>query len=224
VVKELEWDSFGNLVSDSNPGFELAIGFAGGLRDALTGLVRFGVRDYEPASGRWTSRDAALFDTRQTNLFAYVGNDLINKFDPVGLWSAGGSAYEGIGGGFRFGMTNEGFSLCAEIGIGGGDSFDYSPSGGLDENGVSVEASVALKAGALGNLEASAAIDDCGKLKQKRKACVGPLCTEFEKNKDQWERNGKLEIDPTGTENLLDGFKKGGSSGICVGGSEGLRM
>ena len=31
-------------------------GFAGGLYDAETKLVRFGARDYDAGTGRWTSR------------------------------------------------------------------------------------------------------------------------------------------------------------------------
>ena len=30
-------------------------GFAGGLHDPDTALVRFGARDYDPATGRWTT-------------------------------------------------------------------------------------------------------------------------------------------------------------------------
>ncbi|MCB9610787.1 MAG: hypothetical protein H6716_29655, partial [Polyangiaceae bacterium] len=32
-------------------------GFAGGIHDADTGLVRFGARDYDAVTGRWTSKD-----------------------------------------------------------------------------------------------------------------------------------------------------------------------
>ncbi len=44
-----------------------------------------GNRDYEPASGRFTSRDPILFDGGQSNLYAYVGNDPVNNNDPDGL-------------------------------------------------------------------------------------------------------------------------------------------
>lgn len=65
VVKRLEYDSFGRLLSDSNPGFDLPLGFAGGLEDAATGLVHFWRRDYESASGRWTARDPLFFEGGQ---------------------------------------------------------------------------------------------------------------------------------------------------------------
>ncbi|HET8934091.1 MAG TPA: RHS repeat-associated core domain-containing protein [Polyangiales bacterium] len=48
---------FGVVLNDSNPGFQ-PFGFAGGLYDADTGLVRFGERDYDALTGRWTKKDA----------------------------------------------------------------------------------------------------------------------------------------------------------------------
>ncbi len=50
-----------------------------------TGLVRFGARDYDPYTGRWTSKDPILFDGGDTNLYGYVLNDPINFVDPDGL-------------------------------------------------------------------------------------------------------------------------------------------
>ena len=52
VVQDVrDYDAFGNLVSDSPPAFDLPIGYAGGLEDRVTGLVRFGFRDLDTASG-----------------------------------------------------------------------------------------------------------------------------------------------------------------------------
>src|SRR5438105_4373470 len=62
-VKVLAYDSFGVLSQNSNPSFDLPFGFGGGLADPLTGLVRFGFRDYDPAAGRWLARDPLLFDS-----------------------------------------------------------------------------------------------------------------------------------------------------------------
>jgi RHS repeat-associated protein len=85
VVKRLEYDSFGRLLTDSAPGFELALGYAGGLADPATGLVHFWRRDYERASGRWTARDPIFFGGGQWNLYAYAGNDPVRYRDPSGL-------------------------------------------------------------------------------------------------------------------------------------------
>jgi uncharacterized protein RhaS with RHS repeats len=48
-------------------------------------LVRFGARDYDPYTGRWTARDPILFAGGQSNLYAYVNNDPVNGVDPTGL-------------------------------------------------------------------------------------------------------------------------------------------
>src|SRR5690606_18448517 len=53
IFQQLEYDAFGTVLSDSNPGFQ-PFGFAGGLYDWSTGLVRFGARDYDAGVGRWT--------------------------------------------------------------------------------------------------------------------------------------------------------------------------
>jgi RHS repeat-associated protein len=92
AVKEIVYDSFGNILSDSNPSFTIPFGFAGGLHDRDTGLVRFGFRDYMPEIGRWTAKDPVLFAAGDTNLYGYALNDPINLIDPDGLkfWSSFG--------------------------------------------------------------------------------------------------------------------------------------
>ncbi|MBK9041548.1 MAG: hypothetical protein IPL83_20750 [Bdellovibrionales bacterium] len=83
VVQQIEYDEFGAVLSDSNPGFQ-PFGFAGGLYDSDTKLVRFGARDYNPTVGRWTSKDPIGFNGGDTNLYGYVINDPINFIDPDG--------------------------------------------------------------------------------------------------------------------------------------------
>jgi RHS repeat-associated protein len=85
VVKTMQFDPRGVMTSDSNPSFDFTFGFACGLADPTTGLVRFGLRDYEPLTGRWTARDPLFFAASQGNLYAYIGNDPINRRDPSGL-------------------------------------------------------------------------------------------------------------------------------------------
>ena len=84
TVKRIDYDAYGDVITDSAPTFELRVGFAGGLKDPTSGLVQFGLRDYEPASGRWTSRDPILFNGGQTNLYAYVDDDPVNFIDSNG--------------------------------------------------------------------------------------------------------------------------------------------
>jgi RHS repeat-associated protein len=82
VAQRIDYDEFGNITSDTNPGFQ-PFGFAGGLYDADTGLTRFGARDYDPVIGRWTTKDPIRFDGG-LNLYGYTANDPINYVDPTG--------------------------------------------------------------------------------------------------------------------------------------------
>jgi RHS repeat-associated protein len=84
VVKAIEYDAYGNVISDSNPSITLPFGFAGGLKDSDTGLIRFGYRDYDSTTGRWTARDPIGFAGGDTNLYGYVSNDPVNFVDPTG--------------------------------------------------------------------------------------------------------------------------------------------
>jgi RHS repeat-associated protein len=100
TVKIVEYDAWGVKLSDSNPTFELPIGFAGGIADGATWLVRFGWRDYEAGTGRWQSRDPILFRGGQANLFNYTFNDPLNYRDPTG-----NSGFVGAGIGFVSGAV-----------------------------------------------------------------------------------------------------------------------
>ncbi|MCP5197341.1 MAG: hypothetical protein H6974_11225 [Gammaproteobacteria bacterium] len=112
VEQRLDYDADGNVLQDTNPGFQ-PFGFAGGLYDRDTGLVRFGARDYDPQTGRWTAKDPILFAGGDANLYRYVANDPINWKDPageVGLVGAGYGAIAGaiggyISGGFEGALT-----------------------------------------------------------------------------------------------------------------------
>ncbi len=103
AVEELSFDEFG-VPRDQDNKSMLPFGFAGGLYDRQTGLVKFGARDYDPETGRWTSKDPILFrggDTNlygyggtvgkvprmETNLYGYALQDPINFIDPTGLYS-----------------------------------------------------------------------------------------------------------------------------------------
>ena len=59
-------------------------GFAGGIHDVDTGLVRFGARDYDSVTGRWAGKDPERFQARGSNLYAYGADDPVNLVDPSG--------------------------------------------------------------------------------------------------------------------------------------------
>jgi len=84
VVKQVDYDSFGNIIADSNATFAVPFGFAGGLHDQNTGLVRFGYRDYDPDIGRWTAKDPILFNGGDSDLYGYCLSDPVNWVDPNG--------------------------------------------------------------------------------------------------------------------------------------------
>jgi RHS repeat-associated protein len=84
VVQTMDYDEFGNVIADTNPEFQ-PFGFAGGLYDTDTKLVRFGARDYDAEIGRWTSKDPIRFAGGDNNLYGYVFNDPINLVDFDGL-------------------------------------------------------------------------------------------------------------------------------------------
>jgi RHS repeat-associated protein len=105
VAEKIDYDEFGNVLSDSNPGFQ-PFGFAGGLYDQDTKLVHFGAREYDAEVGRWLSKDPILFNGGDANLYGYIGtvgkpmetnlygysfNDPVNFIDPEGLSASSGS-------------------------------------------------------------------------------------------------------------------------------------
>jgi RHS repeat-associated protein len=84
VAQELSYDAWGRVLIDTNPGFQ-PFGFAGGLYDADADLVRFGARDYDAETGRWTAKDPIRFDGG-INLYEYGANSPTFNVDPTGLW------------------------------------------------------------------------------------------------------------------------------------------
>jgi RHS repeat-associated protein len=150
VVKSITYDSFGNIIDDTNPALEVPFGFAGGLHDRETGLVRFGYRDYDPDVGRWTAKDPIFFEGGDTDLYGYVLNDPINLIDYLGLWSiwrgasgiatggpwginaGSGIAYDSENGGLGIYMT-EGESIGTGLSVGIEEGFfTGSMSGEID--------------------------------------------------------------------------------------------
>jgi RHS repeat-associated protein len=84
IAQRIDYNECGVVVNDTNPGFQ-PFGFAGGLYDRDTRLVRFGARDYDAQTGRWTTKDPIGFAAGDPNLYAYAANNPVCYFDPDGL-------------------------------------------------------------------------------------------------------------------------------------------
>ncbi|KAA3656246.1 MAG: hypothetical protein DWQ04_31670, partial [Chloroflexi bacterium] len=125
IAQRLDYDEFGRVLADTNPGFQ-PFGFAGGLYDPATGLVRFGARDYDAEVGRWTVKDPIGF-AGGYNLYSYVHNDPINYVDLTGTinWWA-------IGAGVLTGLV---FSPAIGISVYSGLAFAMAASDGISDAG-----------------------------------------------------------------------------------------
>jgi RHS repeat-associated protein len=116
VAQRMDYDAWGKITYDSNPGFQ-PFGYAGGIYDPDTGLTRFGARDYDAEVGRWTAKDPILFEGGDWNLFAYVSGNPVNYIDRNGLNPLTG-AWAGAGAGSAFGPV--GTVVGGLIGAGAG--------------------------------------------------------------------------------------------------------
>jgi RHS repeat-associated protein len=154
IVRSVDRTPWGTVLSDSHPLFGLPIGFAGGIEDPATGLVRFGRRWYSPTIGRFLSRDALLRPQLTHNLFAYANNRPGARNDPTGLW--GQSLNLAIGPvAVKLESSFDPFTgeaqWCASagggVGVGAGASFDAYGTPDSSQDGYSQQASVSTEGG-----------------------------------------------------------------------------
>jgi RHS repeat-associated protein len=137
VAQRIDYDEFGRVTLDTNPGFQ-PFGFAGGIDDRDTSLVRFGARDYDAETGRWTAKDPIRFQATDWNLYRYVAGNPISFVDPsgeIGPLVAIGLAFIGSGA-VGAGGTALAFGVAAQL----------DPSG-VGSQGGSVAKATALAAG-----------------------------------------------------------------------------
>ncbi|WP_116115647.1 RHS repeat domain-containing protein [Austwickia chelonae] len=110
--------------------------YAGGLYDKTTGLTRFGVRWYNPATGRFATPDPS---GKEKNNYLYAGGNCCNQIDPTGE-----SFWDDLG---HITLTVMGGVAGAAIGAGYGLLFGGAPGGLIG---------AAIGAGCVGNLVGSA--------------------------------------------------------------------
>jgi RHS repeat-associated protein len=125
MPQRVDYDVWGRRTYELLASFQ-PFGFAGGLTDSLAGLIKFGVRNYDPMVGRWISKDPVLFEGGDVNLYAYCASSPVAWVDPVG--KARETSPTGQAGGAYKGLTPEqiiNISLCtgAKVGASAGGGF-----------------------------------------------------------------------------------------------------
>jgi RHS repeat-associated protein len=84
VVDQRTFDSFGRVLSETNPSVQFRYGYTGRELDLESGLNYYRARYYDPENGRFISVDLMGFGAGDTNLYRYVGNNSTNATDPTG--------------------------------------------------------------------------------------------------------------------------------------------
>lgn len=143
VVQRMDYDEWGAVTNDYVAGgFQrVPFGFAGGICDPDTKLVRFGTRDYDPEAGRWTAKDWIGFAGGDPNLFGYVLGDPVNGVDPEGRWIhivIGAVAGAAIGGGSAWAMGGDPLAGAVSGAVSGGIGALGGPLAGAIGAGTSV--------------------------------------------------------------------------------------
>jgi RHS repeat-associated protein len=88
IVAKYEYDPYGNVTAQSGSyAADNPFRFSTKYWDDETGLGYWDQRFYNPALGRWLNRDP-IGELGGPNLYAYVGNDPVDRFDALGqMWA-----------------------------------------------------------------------------------------------------------------------------------------
>ena len=85
LINSTAYDSYGHILSQSNPAVADQLAFTGREFDAETGLYYFRARYYNPDLGRFQSEDPIKFGANDFNWARFVGNTPTGHKDPFGL-------------------------------------------------------------------------------------------------------------------------------------------
>jgi RHS repeat-associated protein len=96
IAQRIEYDVFGNPTFPVGGETVQPFGFAGAIWLGHARFWHMGARDYDPAVGRWTSKDPIRF-AGGTNLYVYCEGDPVNFVDPSGLNGVLGLMWEQAG-------------------------------------------------------------------------------------------------------------------------------
>ncbi|MDP0490673.1 MAG: RHS repeat-associated core domain-containing protein [Verrucomicrobiota bacterium JB023] len=134
IEAHYEYDAFGNTTTSVGAkSGDFRHRFSTKPLDAETGFYYYGYRYYDPVTGRWPSRDP-IEEEGRINLYAFVGNDAVNKWDLFGMKPC--SEYDKVrdckacGDGTKEGRTKEQGEEPGEgngCGAEGGISFSDNP-------------------------------------------------------------------------------------------------
>ena len=83
-LDHIVYDSFGNIVTETNATNGDRFKFAGMEYDSTTGQYYDQARDYDSTIGRFMSQDPKGFAAGDTDLYRYVGNGPTDATDPSG--------------------------------------------------------------------------------------------------------------------------------------------
>ena len=85
ILDEITYDSFGGILSETNPAQGDRFKFTGREYSPELGIYYYRARWYDPSSGRFISQDPIGFSAGDVNLYRYVGNAPGDATDPWGL-------------------------------------------------------------------------------------------------------------------------------------------
>ncbi|XP_040440252.1 teneurin-4 isoform X4 [Falco naumanni] len=89
MIKQILYTAYGEIYMDTNPNFQIIIGYHGGLYDPLTKLIHMGRRDYDVLVGRWTSPDHDMWKHLSSNnimpfnLYMFKNNNPISNSQDI---------------------------------------------------------------------------------------------------------------------------------------------
>jgi RHS repeat-associated protein len=84
VQDHIQYDSFGQILTQTNAAVDLAFAYTGREYDPETGLYCYRARYYDPQAGQFLSEDPIGFGGMDVNLHRYVGNIATEATDPSG--------------------------------------------------------------------------------------------------------------------------------------------
>jgi RHS repeat-associated protein len=87
ILDHLVYDSFGNIVSQTDPTDAPRLGYTGQQIDPETGFNYDHARYYNPETGTFLNQDPKGFKAGDQNLYRYVDNSPLDKTDPTGMSS-----------------------------------------------------------------------------------------------------------------------------------------